>query len=169
MTGGEYLFNLMAKSFGARGLPYHLQPVNVREVMENAYQDIRLKMFGAEGKEWAANALVLAPGNVEYQNLRELNQRLKDENKRLAEAKEALEVAVEKRTGRPAALLLSKVEEPKPTPSNVVEKAEVVAPMPVIPREPDRLAIKRREVPMSENKWGRLLRFRAYMRGRAFE
>lgn len=164
MTGGEYLFNLMAKSFGAKGQPYHLQPIQVREVMENAYQDIRLKMFGAEGKEWAANAL--APGNVEYQNLRELNQRLKDENRRLTEAKEELEVAVENRTGRPAALLLN----PRPTvPSSVVEKQAVAEPIRLTPKESTASVLDRRETPLSEKKLGRLMRFRAYMRGRAFE
>lgn len=187
MTGGEYLFNLMAKSFGARGLPYHLQPVNVREVMENAYQDIRLKMFGAEGREWAANALIKAPGNVEHQNLRELNQRLKDENRRLTESKEALEIAVENRSTRIDPLLL-RIEmprqEPKANHSNVVGKEEVTGPITVIPKEPDIPALERREMPppkavdlgkvlkehrAAERKSSRFVRFKKYMSGRAFE
>lgn len=91
MTGGEYLFNKMAKSLGGSHLPYHLQPVNIREAMEDAYQDIRLKMFGSEGKEWAANAVVRRGSNSGLEELRALNGKLSLENSQLQAAKELME------------------------------------------------------------------------------
>lgn len=184
MTGGEYLFNRMARSFGGAQVPYHLQPIQIREAMEDAYQDIRLKMFGAEGKEWAANAVIRRP-SAKVEELQALAGRLADENKLLRERNEELLCEPRQIAAAPAPYPRERLFELEQLKKTIPQLQSVLdARNGEISCLKAELAVERRELRQSveikgpdekpsvkpkKTKKGRARRLLQYMKGRAFE